>query len=192
MWLFLALLIAIMVDRAITYFATKPKSLGRSQQLLAVLGLAALAVVTLLPRWPMPQAEQAMPQWFSSPAAKALTAESVVVTSPLAVNGRPLAMMWQALTGFNFTLAHGSAGPQSTTASALKTIVGQCDVANAPDEPNLAQLEMARADLRQLGVTTLIATQYSANPTCANHVFGSLTGRNGVDEGDIRIWRLTP
>ena len=191
MWLFLALLIGIMVEGAITYFATKPQSIKRSQRVLAALSLAALAVVTLVPRWPMPQNEQTVPRWFSSPAAKALTAESVVVTSPLAVNGHPLAMLWQAVNDFNFTLAHGSAGPQTATNSALKTIVTQCDVPNAPDEPELSQLGAAQRELQQLGVSTLLATQYSANPVCADHVFRALAGGNGVDELDVRIWRLT-
>ena len=192
MWLFLALLVGIMVDRAITHFITRPKSLGRSQQLLAVVSLAALAVATLLPRWPMWQGELSIPKWFSSPAAKTLTPHAVVVTSPLAVNGAPLAMMWQAVNDFNFTLAHGSAGPQTTTNSPLTSIVSQCDASYAPDEPDLSQLEVARTELRTLGVTTLIATQFSANPTCANHVFSALAERYGVDEGDVRIWRLTP
>jgi hypothetical protein len=192
MWLFLALLSGIILDRVITYFAATAPSPRRTMQLAAASCVAALACLSLVPRWPMTQAEKVVPLWFSSPAEKALTLQSVVITAPLAVNGAPLAMMWQSVANFNFTLAHGSAGPQSAPWNDLKTIITQCDAPNAPDRPNLTALGRAQDQMRQLGVTTLIATQYAGNPTCSSAVFTALTGTPGIDQLDVRIWKSQP
>lgn len=192
MWLFLALIVGIILDRVITYFATTPTSIRRTQRLAAATCLAVLASLTLLPRWPMPQSEKVVPLWFSSPAEKSLSPQSVVVTAPLAINGAPLAMMWQSLNNFNFTLAHGSAGPQTKSWDSLKAIVTQCDAPNAPDRPNFSGLGKAQDQMRRLGVTTLIATQYSGNPTCAYAVFTGLAESPGVDQLDVRIWNVKP
>ena len=192
LWLFVAILAAIIYDRAVTYFQTATQSLRFKQLRAASISLAILAVISLLPRWPMPQQEQQVPKWFLSSKVKTLTPDSVIVTSPLAINGTPLAMMWQSINGFNYRLAHGSAGPQTSEWGPVKAIVAQCDVANAPTIPNLRRLTVAQQQLRRLGVTTLIATNYSANPTCAKIVFSALAGTPGTDELDVRIWRLAP
>lgn len=189
-WLFLAVIVAIAMDRALAMVKNIEDARMRSIKLSALVGLAAIVILTLLPAWPMSMEEEHVPRWFHTAHASDLTLNDVVLTSPLPQNGAPLAMMWQAVSGFKFRLAFGSAGPQTGASSSAKQLVSQCDALNAPNIPDLTLLTQAQQELSTMGVTRLISTKYSSNPTCARIVFSALAGSPGIDQEDVRVWNF--
>ena len=190
MWLFLAIVVAIGIDRALATVKSSVDSRMRTARFSGLIALAVAVVLALLPNWPMSNEEQQVPKWFQSAHASQLTLNDVVLTSPLPQNGAPLAMMWQAVSGFNFRLAYGSAGPQTSEATPAKLLVAQCDTPKAPTIPDLTLLSQAQQELRGMGVTKLISTTYSSNPTCARIVFSALAGTPGIDQDDVRVWNF--
>ena len=191
LWLFLALLVAIAVDRTWAVLKTLPSSHKKTSLTYGAGLMVVAAILSLIPSWPMDAQEAKVPHWFQSDAVNQLTPQDLVVTSPLPINGAPLAMLWQSVSGFRFRLAYGSAGPQTSTWTAVKAIVTQCDVPHAPNIPDLTRLTEAQQELRTLGVTKLIATSLDTNPTCGRIVFSALAGTPGANEDDVRVWDLT-
>jgi hypothetical protein len=76
---------------------------------VAVLLVAALAVVALLPRWPNRTVPTDIPSYFTSNTVDRIAPGTVALTYPYAAAGHVQPMVWQAVTDMRFSLIGGYA-----------------------------------------------------------------------------------
>ena len=141
----------------------------------------------LIPRWPMPALPQAVPEWFVHDATSVLPRDATVVTYPIAQNGSPLPMMWQAINDMHYRLVAGAAGPQVTAANPIRDALRLCDGGLDPlSDP--AVVSAAREQLRPLPDVYLVATEYGLQRDCAVRLFTEIAGSPGVTQRDVTLW----
>ncbi|MGO9557707.1 MAG: hypothetical protein ACLPQS_15030 [Acidimicrobiales bacterium] len=71
--------------------------------------VGAIALVTLIPRYPYPSGPADIPSYFVSGADRAIPPGSVVLTYPYDIDPDNDAMLWQAVSGFRFKIFGGQA-----------------------------------------------------------------------------------
>ena len=175
-----ALLVALLLDDL---------PLHRTNRLSAVT-LAVVSMVFLAPPRAIPAAPLAVPAWFTSPAVATLAPQSALLTYPMAMNGYPEPMMWQAVADFHFSLVGGEAGSQTVHLGVTNAALAQCQTTNQYSSVWLWQIknEFIAWHLR----TIVVPNGFAANESCAVGLFTAATGRAPVYEYDAWVWHDLP
>jgi hypothetical protein len=104
--LFAGLLLAVFVDRALTW-ATAPR--------LGALVLTGAAFLALLPRGPLGGVPVEVPAFFTGSEVRRIPAGSVALVAPAPSAGHAAPMFWQAMAGLRFRIPGGYfVGPDPT------------------------------------------------------------------------------
>lgn len=116
--LFAGALVALGADELHARWAAPQRSghrRRRSQRrpsvaVLVVAGaLGVLAVLSLVPQWPLPTQPAGVPAYFSSSAVARVPAGSVTLVSPYPSVANPAGQLWQAVAGMRFRIIGGYA-----------------------------------------------------------------------------------
>ncbi len=87
----------------------RPVGWAGSAPRVAVVVVAILAVVALVPRWPNRTVPTNLPSYFTSTMVTSIPPGTVALTYPYAAPLHAQPMVWQAVTGFRFSLIGGYA-----------------------------------------------------------------------------------
>ena len=107
-WLFAALLLALIVDALYAGLVARPGGTHRRSAFAACALLVACVLVPLVPAWPYPAAAAPVPAWFTA-GARSLPVGSTVVVYPLSSPSSSSAMVWQAMADMRFRMPGGYA-----------------------------------------------------------------------------------
>lgn len=189
-WLFVALILAVVVDRVHSAAQTM-KAAPVLADISCVL-LVAFALVPLTPSWPYSENKWITPAWFTG-AARSLPSGTSVLVYPVAGPSDSSAMVWQAESHFSFRLAGGYAvfaSPQSRAASfypppsALLGALGACrgGVSPQPSGHIMASLTALRLDY----VVVPVAAQ---GAECAKSLLTRILGLPHQTQG-VLLWKI--
>jgi hypothetical protein len=190
MWFGIALIVGHVVDWLAHHWPQ------RSRRLMVSAGgiLVALGILAVTPQGPYPAMEQQVPHWFTGAAAHEVPDRTVLVTYPIARGGYPLPMMWQAVSGMNFDLFGGAAGPQTSFNSPIRNIIDICE--SSPNDTLDTTSDMYRGAVAEYATIShpvlVLAPSHSAavNPGCGQALFNSLSGTKPVAHDDVLVWNL--
>jgi hypothetical protein len=154
----------------------------------AVLLLAGVAIVSP-PTYPSVPA--AVPAFFKARGdVERIPSGSVALVTPFSSKESTDAMFWQATAGYRFRMPEGDAftpGPYlGPHPSFLQSTLDQLDaghpVAMTPD-----LRAMALADLKRLGVTTIVAGPSPGQPAIVEFLI-AVVGTPPTDDGGVKVW----
>jgi hypothetical protein len=189
-WLFAALLLALIVDALYSGLVGRPGRTDRRGAFAACTLLVVCVLVPLVPAWPYPAAAAPMPAWFTD-GARSLPVGSTVVVYPLSTPSSSSAMVWQAMADMQFRMPGGYAvfgTPTGATfdsqPSELQSALAACF---AGDEPTLAPAT-TRDQLRAMGASAVVVVPTTSGAPCARHLFESALGPSHRTEG-VLLWR---
>ena len=156
------------------------------------LSVAGLALLLLLPRLPFPSTELSTPPFFSRGiAAIDLPPGSVALIAPYSRGGHTDAMLWQAASGFAFTMPEGYAlvpGPRASPPdSLLGAEMAAIEVSGlGPLDPS--SLGQMRRDLQDWRVQSIVV---GPMPHRADMVrlFVTLLGREPQNVAGVQLWQ---
>jgi hypothetical protein len=156
------------------------------------LALAGFALLLLVPRLPFPSTALSTPAFFTRGIAAAyLPQGSVVLVAPYSRGGHTDAMLWQAESGFIFTMPEGYAlvpGPRASPPdSVLGSEMAAIEVSGlGPLDP--ASLDQMRRDLHDWRVQSVVV---GPMPHRADMVrlFASLLGREPQSVAGVQLWQ---
>lgn len=192
LWLTVALIIGQGIDWAMAQVRSRPRSPLPTQRAATFLGLTAIGIVALAPHWPLAAGPQQVPTWFAKSASREIPRGATVVTYPIAQNGNPLPMMWQALNNLNYRLVAGAAGPQVTAVNPIRDAIRECDSGKNPAAKR-AVVNAARSQIARYPSVYLVATSYGPAQRCASRLFTAIAGFNGTQRDDVLVWaHVTP
>ncbi|MBU6233468.1 MAG: hypothetical protein KJS64_04385 [Acidobacteria bacterium] len=182
-WFTAAIVIGLGIERVLEQ---RDRPAGR--RLVGVITtIIVVGAALLVPRWPMPAAPQAVPEWFLRDATTVLPRDATVVTYPIAQNGSPLPMMWQAINGMHYRLVAGAAGPQVTAPNPIRDALRLCDAGADPlSDPHI--IDAVRTQLRPLPDVYFVVTEYGVQRECATRLFSEIAGSPGVTQRDVTLW----
>lgn len=187
LWLTLALIIGQGIDWAVAQVRSRPRSPLPTQRSIAFLALSAIGVVMLAPHWPLAAGPQQVPVWFANRAANEIPRGATVVTYPIAQNGNPLPMMWQALNGLNYRLVAGAAGPQVTAVNPIRDAIRECDTGGHP-AAHRATVLAARRQIASFPTVYFVSTKFGPAQRCASRLFSAIAGFKGAQRDDVLVW----
>ena len=162
------------------------------------LGVAAVALVWLIPAWPYQSAPTDVPSYFTGGAAAAIAEGSTVLTYPTPQVKTPHnhAMIWQVLDDVRWRLvgSYGhTPGPDGRTDNGthpalLPALLDVCTTgATAPTlTPRLAR--DARAELAAWRVGTIVLTERTPGLSCAEAVFRRTLGRAPLPVDGVLVY----
>lgn len=190
MWLFVALSLAVVVDRAWRALRRPPapgwRRLAGAAGLVTVLGASA---ALLVPAWPYTFGPALVPPWFTSPAAGRVPSGTVLLTYPVARSNFSLPMVWQALDGFRYAMPGGEAAVPAYHVSRLERVFDGCLVdsgRNPPVGPRLvAEL---RRELVARRVSTVVVPDDVAGSACAATWVAAVAGRPPRRVDGASVW----
>ena len=192
LWLSLALIIGQGIDWALAQARSRPRSPLPTQRAATFLALTTAGVIMLAPYWPLAASRQQVPTWFATRAASEIPRGATVVTYPIAQNGNPLPMMWQALNNFNYRLVAGAAGPQVTAVNPIRDALRECDTGGEPAK-HRSTVAAARAQIAHYPNVFFVATNFGPERACASRLFTAIAGFDGQHRDDVVVWaNVTP
>lgn len=191
-WLFVALLLALIVDALYSRLADDPGKSHRLGAFGASSLLAACVLVALVPAWPNPAASVRIPVWFTD-GARSLPVGSTVVVYPLSTSSNSSAMVWQAMADMRFRMPGGYAVFTTPTGATFNSqpseLHGALTDCYAGDTPKLAPATI-RSQLRAIGASTVVVAPTTPGASCARHLFESALGPARRIQG-VLLWRRT-
>ncbi len=161
-------------------------------------GIAAMALVWLVPSWPYVSAPTDVPAYFSGGASSSIAQGSTVLTYPTPQIKTPhnQAMVWQALDHIRWRLvgSYGhSPGPDGradngTEPRLIPALLDVCTTgATAPTlTPRLAR--EVRAELAAWHVGTIVLTERTPGISCARSIFQRALGRPAHRVDDVLVY----
>ena len=166
----------------------------RSPRSLAALGLAALALLSLLPWRGYAATAVSTPRFFRGAAVAHIAAGDVVLVAPWAEPAAPESMVWQVDTGMRFRMPSGYANipgpngeivdtPQDGTAGFFMREV-RSGSHPALDDATAAAM---RADLRRWHVTAVVVGPMPNREEMEGD-FTTLLGRPPQRDGGVSVW----
>ena len=189
-WLFAALLLALIVDALYSRLAGGP---GRSDRLGALAASSLLVVCVLgplVPAWPYPAAAAPVPAWFTE-GARSLPVGSTVVVYPFSSPSSSSAMVWQAMADMRFRMPGGYAVFATPTGATFDSQPSELHSALAAcfagDAPTLAPAT-TRSQLRAIGASAVVVVPTTLGAPCARHLFESALGPAHRIQG-VLLWR---
>ena len=191
-WLFAALLLALILDALHTHVAGGTRGSHRLGAFAASLLLVVCVVIPLIPAWPYPAAAASVPAWFTD-GARSLPVGSTAVVYPLSSPRSSSAMLWQAMADMQFRMSGGYAVFATPTGatfdsqpSALHSALVACFAGHSPALAPAA----TRAQLRAIGASTVVVVPGTRGASCAARLFERALGQAHPTQG-VLLWRRT-
>ena len=191
-WLFAALLLAIILDALYAHIGRRDRYADRFLAGAACTAVTIAALLPLIPAWPYGSGPANVPAWFTT-SARSLPLGSTVVVYPEASPVDASAMTWQAMADFTFKMPGGYAVFRSPdgTASFLATptvLFGALGACHGGVAPQITRAQI-RQELRSWNVSDIAVVPSSPGASCAVKLFtesyGAFDHRDGVD-----LWQL--
>ena len=187
--LFAGLLLAVFVDRALTW-ATAPR--------VGALVLVGAALLALVPRGPLGGVPVEVPSFFTGAEVERIPAGSVALIAPAPAPGHAAPMFWQAMADLRFRVPGGyfvgpdPAGRPKYGANATPMIRRMARIRAGFPAPRLDRAERAElvGDLVRWQVGTVIVGPMEPPATQAAMVqfLTDLLGRPPVGTGGVWVW----
>jgi len=198
MWLFIALVVAVVLDQARWATPVRKRLHGQSpsSRVLArwPLGLmTALAVgglVSLVPGWPYNIGQVVTPNALVRPTVVSSLDGGTLLTYPLARSTHNMPMTWQAIDDFEYRIPAGEASVANPHSSYTEAAFAACwqagEVVTAPPSSLVAgaRQEFVTWEIRAV----VIPMEPSINPMCAVRFVQEVLGRAPVYERGAAVW----
>lgn len=185
-FLFAGLLLSVLVDR--WDFASPRRTMAAG-------AIAALALMTLVPRIPFATSAANVPTFFSSGSVSTLPSGSIALVVPYAHQFESRAMLWQLSADLRFKMPEGYANRPGPALDPAPTMLGSDLMAmqqGAPaPEVTAAYRTSAMAMLRRWQVQTVVLGPMAGE----DRVLAFLTaiiGTPPTQDGGVYLWRLGP
>jgi hypothetical protein len=194
--LFAGMLLAIGLDRLRAYYGRLPRPRMRLGSWAAG-GVAAVALIPLIPAWPYRMDRLAVPSFFRTAALDDVPSGTVIVTYPYVQWPFAAPVLWQAVDEMRYKLpgvygytpdATGAAtlnAPPSATGDALIA----CAELRTPPSVTRAGVRLIHAELSSWNVSTVVVTSEAPDPGCAVALFKRVLGRPPVYTAGVWAWR---
>jgi hypothetical protein len=203
MWLFLALILAIVMERCHTAIASQVRRRAsdasrRATHVVASGGVAAVALIALLPllpNWPGPWQKADIPRWFTSPDAAKVPTGSTLITYPYPSVANPQPMVWQAAAHMRFRMpggylitptTHGIATFQPAP-SAIEELLGECSEGMSATAVSPSAAASVSAQIRAWHVSAVVVPPRQQGNPCAIRVFTYALGKPTRQYGSY-VW----
>jgi len=192
-WLFVALLVAVIADA----LHTELRSRSWSGPLAggAVLAIVLVVLVPLIPSWPYGSGPTGIPAWYQSAYARQVPVGSTLLSYPFPAVGSPTAMLWQAEAGMRFRMPGGyviSPGPRRKatfapplTAASIPLLECGAGIPQPPVTP--AAVTAVRANLRAWDVDTVVVPRSQKGWQCATTFYTGVLGPPATQAGSD-VW----
>jgi len=190
MWLFVALLVAMIAD--VLYRRLREKTPVAA--LLCVLVVGA-ALFPLVPSWPYGSGETGTPAWYLSSYARQVPLGSTLVSYPFPSVGSATPMLWQAEAGMRFKMPGGyviSPGPGRRATfdppyNALSNAFMECGA--GIDQPPVTPQTVAevRSELRSWNVDTIVVPRSAKYAQCVLTFVAGVLGPPRSESGS-EVW----
>jgi hypothetical protein len=198
MWLFIALSVAVILDRAREARPARAKLHGRAGWLRSFaywplplfLVLAALGAASLVPGWPYNIDKVVTPPALVPPTVVPNVSGGTLLTYPIARNTHNLPMVWQSIDGFSYRIPAGEASVANDHAGATEAAFTTCwQIPVTEYEPPLSYVPGARQDFAKWQVrAVVIPLSDSINPMCAVRFVQAVLGRPPSKESGSAVW----
>jgi hypothetical protein len=183
-FLFAGLLLSVLVDR---WAWSSPR------RMIMAGAIAAVIVLSLLPRIPFATSPFTVPAFFTAGAVSTVPPDSVALVVPYAHDFESRAMLWQLSAGMRFKMPEGYANRPGPALDPPQTMLGNALMAmqqGAPaPEVSAAYRARALAELRHWQVQAVVVGPMDGQ----DRVLGFLTaiiGRPPIQDGGAYLWRL--
>jgi hypothetical protein len=198
MWLFIALSVAVILDRSRSSAPARAKLHGRGRlpekltwwPLVSLLVLTALGIASLVPGWPYNIGQVVTPPALVPPTVVANIAGGTLLTYPIARNTHNLPMVWQSIDGFSYRIPAGEASVANDHYGATEAAFTTCwQIPVTEYEPPLSYVPGARHDFARWQVReVVIPLSDSINPMCAVRFVQAVLGRAPINERGSAVW----
>jgi hypothetical protein len=164
---------------------------------VACIVVAAIALVPLIPRWPYPMSDTAVPSFFRSPAEARIPVGSTLLTYPFPRSPHDQAMLWQVTDELRYRLPGGylitAAGPRRVASFEGVPSVTEMLLDDAYKGEPLPALSPAilgevRQNLTTWGIDTIVVTHLGVDPGEATRLFTATLERSPSHADGIEIW----
>lgn len=191
MWLFVAMSLAVLLDRA--RFAHPRHRRPHTLRPLGLLGVVAAALVPLLPAWPYQMAAVQIPPYFSNHGpVSTLRNGSVLLTYPVARWDHAFPMVWQAVDHFRFRIPAGEAFVPKPNVTTLGAMFDSCYTGSPPASASLTLRKTVQADLKAWGITTIVVPDNQPHANCAVEELRGVLGVAPRHIAHATVWRSVP
>jgi hypothetical protein len=190
MWLFVAMALAVVLDRAADGLARRPqRAWGRLAGGGALAVLLGATAATLVPAWPYAFGQTLVPAWFTSSAVRRVPKGTVLLTYPVARSDFSLPMVWQALDGFRYDMPGGEAAVPGHHVSRMERIFEGCLVGSGRNPPIGPQLVgELRHQLAARRVSIVVVPDAVAGSSCADAYVEAVAGRPPDRVDGASVW----
>lgn len=182
-YLLMGLLLAVFIDAQL-------KGAPRRRLLLGTL-VVTLALLPLLPRWPYPQTNAAVPAFFTSADVRQVPDGSVALVAPFSHGDEANAMLWEAASGMHFRMPEGYGflpgprqdPPASMTQTAMVSVQRGEELLPITDSDRTQMF----SELTGWQVQTVIVgpMPYQARMI---ELFRAVLGRDPTSQGGVYVW----
>lgn len=174
------------------------------------LGVAAAALVWLIPNWPYFNAPSNVPKFFTSGASAVIPEGSTLLTYPSPQTHTPhdQAMVWQVVDKVRWKLVgsyghvRGEGRSSLTGPSAPKgrdadtglnprftaALLNSCGLGGPPPRLSNAQIEKVHTDLKIWGASNIVVTKRTPGSACASGTFTQVLGRQPERVQDVLLF----
>jgi hypothetical protein len=151
----------------------------------------AVALLPLVPRWPFPATDAAVPAFFQPGGAVGQVPRgTMVLVTPYSNHLSSVAMLWQAAAGYRFRMPEGEAfvpgpslgPPPSHLQDTLVALDRGGEVPESPDDR-----ERTLRELSELGVVAVVAGPSEGHDRVVAYLTAAL-GRPPVRSGGVDVW----
>ena len=198
MWLFIAIAVAVILDRARKARRSQHNAHGKASlanryaywPLPIFLGLAVLGLVSLVPGWPYNIGKVVTPPALVPPTVVANLNGGTLLTYPIARNNHNLPMVWQSIDGFSYRIPAGEASVESEHAGAAEAAFASCWQLPVTEKiPPAKYVAGARKDFAVWKVRAVVIPMVdSIDPSCAAYFVTEVLGRQPVSEDESDVW----
>jgi hypothetical protein len=194
-FLFAALVMSVALDRM------HARGIGSIQPgrkaAIACTVVAAIALVPLIPRWPYPMTDTAVPAFFRSPAVARIPAGSTLLTYPFPRGSHDQAMLWQVENGLRYRMPGGylitAAGPRRVASfggvpTVTEMLLNDAYLGEPLPVLSTELLNEVRRDLTTWGIETIVVTPIGRDPGEATRLLTAALGRPPANVYGSEIW----
>jgi hypothetical protein len=185
-FLFAGLLLSVLIDRW---------TFASPRWTVAAGAIAALAVLTLLPRIPFATSATNVPTFFSGGSVSTIPIGSIALVVPYAHQFESRAMLWQLSADLRFKMPEGYANRPGPALDPAPTVLGSDLMAmqqGAPaPEVTAAYRAVALAELGRWQVQTVVLGPMPGEDRTLAFLT-AIIGTPPTQDGGIYLWRLGP